>query len=250
MKNMKAKTFMSGDVVEVIEWTTPMLYDYTTKPSLRAKEASPEWKGKEDSNLKRAQMNLRRLVWCNQTRYSKFVTFTYKDAEPDMEHVVSDWKAFQRRMSREGYFADYVAVLEWQEQREIKYGEKSLHLHAVLFTDRYIPCDFISLAWKKGFIKINSLRDVRNIGAYVSKYLTKTTLAKYGSHSYLCSKGLLRPKEIRMSSHEELLTSLQELSAKGFKRTVTHDFIITVEGEDGNKVEVNNGTYQQFVNTK
>lgn len=246
MKLMKGKFLRSGKVLEVIEWDTPIGYDYTAQPHIRGSEASEDWIGKADKNLKRAQIALRRLIWSNQTRYSKFVTFTYKDAEPDMKRVRSDWKAFQQRMTREGYRIDYVAVLEWQEQRELKLGEKSLHIHAVLFTDRYIPCDFISKAWKKGFIKINATRDIKNMGLYVAKYLTKTTLAKYGSHSYFCSKGLKRPEEQKMSSHEDLWESLEELKAKG-KRVFIRDFIIASEDAEGNKREIKSGTYQQFI---
>lgn len=247
MKDMKAKIMQSGKVVEVIEWAEPILYDYTAPPHRRGREAAEDWKGKDESNLKRAQINLRRLVWSNQTRYSKFVTFTYKDAEPELSNVRSDWKAFQQRMRREGYELDYVAVLEWQEEREIKYGEKSLHIHAVLFTDRYIPEDFIKNAWGKGFIKINAMRDVKNMGCYVAKYLTKTTLAMYGSHSYFCSRGLKRPAERKMSTHDELTDSLQELKSKGVKTLMSRDFIITVEDEEGNKKEINSGTYEQFI---
>lgn len=251
MKLMKAKMMRSGDVVEVMEWDAPISYDYTeTNKSIRAKEAAAEWEGKDESNLKRARINLRRLIWTNATKYSKFVTFTYSKPEERLECIRKDWKAFQQRMTREGYKIDYVSVLEWQEEREKKLGERSLHIHAVLFTDRYIPCDFISHAWKKGFIKINALKDVKNLGAYVSKYLTKTTLAMYGSHSYLCSKGLLRPQEKRMSSHEELLTSLQELNSQGGKRLYTHDFIITSKDSEGNERQYNAGTYQQFKITK
>lgn len=250
MRDMKAKIMVSGKVVEAIEWSIPILYDYTVEnKNRRGKEAGDDWKGKDDSNLKRAQSTLRRLIWSNQTRYSKFVTFTYRDAEPDLEHVRKDWKAFQQRMRREGYSTDYVAVLEWQEEREIKHGEKSLHIHAVLFTDRFIPGDFVSKAWDKGFIQINAMRDVKNLGAYVSKYLTKTTLAMYGSHSYFCSRGLKRPIETKMSTHDELQHSLQELNLQGYKMQFQRDFIITSNADDGNQEQINSGTYSSFVKT-
>lgn len=247
MRDMKAKIMVSGKVVEAIEWSVPILYDYTVEnKSRRGKVAGDDWKGKDDSNLKRAQTNLRRLVWANQTRYSKFVTFTYKDAEPDLDNLRKDWKAFQQRMRREGYSSDYVAVLEWQEEREIKHGEKSLHIHAVLFTDRFIPCEFISNAWQKGFIQINAMRDVKNLGAYVSKYLTKTTLAMYGTHSYFCSRGLKRPLERKMSTHGELQDSLQELNSQGFKMQFQRDFIITATDEGDKLYQINQGTYMSF----
>lgn len=243
---MKGKIIQSGKVFEVIEYENGVPFDYQGKAGIRDNEPDEEWKGKNKSDLKRAQADLRRLIWSNVTKYSKFVTLTYKDAEADMQQAQKDWKAFQQRLQREGYKAEYVRVFEWQEKREAILGEKSLHIHAVLFTDRYIPADFISKSWKMGFIKINSIKDVKNLGAYVCKYLTKDTLAKYGSHSYMCSKGLLRPKERKMTSHDELTDSLQEVTTAG-TMTYTHDFIITAKDPDGNEIEINRGNYKQYV---
>lgn len=246
MKLMKGKIIQSGKVFEVIEYENEIPFDYQGKAGIRDKEPDEEWTGKRQCDLKRAQADLRRLVWSNVTKYSKFVTLTYEKAEADIKQAQKDWKAFQQRLQREGYKAEYVRVFEWQERREAILGEKSLHIHAVLFTDRYIPADFLSKAWKMGFVKINSIKDVRNLGAYVCKYLTKDTLAKYGSHSYMCSKGLLRPHEKKMISHDDLAESLQEIKTAG-TMTYTHDFIINAKDADGKDIEINRGTYSQYI---
>lgn len=66
----------------------------------------------------------------------------------------------------------------------------SLHSHCILFDDEYIPFDAINKAWGKGNTDIHKLNDINNVGAYVSKYLTKETYSEFSRHSYHISRVL------------------------------------------------------------
>jgi len=81
----------------------------------------------------------------------------------------------------------YVAVPEKQERG-------AWHFHIVTFNLDYIDSKLLAEIWGHGFIKINAVDDVKDLGCYVSKYLTKQVVMFFQGKRYLCSKGLLRPK--------------------------------------------------------
>lgn len=151
------------------------------------------WNGKQEKNLHRARTKIRRYIWANINKYSKFVTFTYAENQKDIKTFFYDWKQFAKRMKRKGYELKYLYVLEYQQRGAI-------HAHCVIFNEEYIPIEVIQSAWGKGHVDINSIRSVKNMGAYVCKYLTKETMAEYNSKSYHISKGINKPIEERKPS--------------------------------------------------
>lgn len=191
-KIMASKVITSGSVVEIYEYEDGNLYGYEKKKTVGRSETEPEnWQGKDDGNLRRARQTLRRTIWANMKHFSKFLTLTYAENMKDYEQFKKDWHRFTQNLKRHGYVLQYLYVLEYQKRGAI-------HAHVVVFNDEVIPIEAIENAWKKGFVKINSIKDVNNLGAYVCKYLTKETMAAYGSHSYHVSRGLEKPNEIKI----------------------------------------------------
>lgn len=64
----------------------------------------------------------------------------------------------------------------------------------MLFTDDFISADVINACWGKGRTEIKVLRSIKNLGAYVCKYLTKEEFDLYHKHSYHLSRGLKKPE--------------------------------------------------------
>jgi hypothetical protein len=191
-KIMASKVITSGSVVEIYEYEDGNLYDYEKKKTVRRSDVEPEdWQGKEDGNLRRARQHVRRTIWTNFNYYSKFLTLTYVENMQDYEQFKMDWQRFTQNMKRHGYKLKYLYVLEYQERGAI-------HAHVVVFNREIIPFKVIENAWKRGFVYINKIRDIKNLGAYVCKYITKQSLAAYGSHTYHVSRGLEKPKEIKI----------------------------------------------------
>ena len=109
-------------------------------------------------------------------------------------------------MKLQGYELRYLMVYERQLKRGEKEGNKgSLHAHLVVFNEEKIPLKVIKKAWSYGRTELkilNSLRydktengyvkgeKVRDIGAYVCKYITKEAALEFGSWTYRCSRGL------------------------------------------------------------
>lgn len=146
--------------------------------------------------INRARRDLRRLINANVGMYSgftpKFVTFTFAENVIDIVYANNEWKKFIKRLK---YYLDkdikYVVVIEFQERGAI-------HYHAVFFNIPYIRSDILFKLWGNGFIKINKIDDVDNVGAYVTKYMTKDNhdVRLQGKKSYFCSKGLYKPIDI------------------------------------------------------
>lgn len=103
-----------------------------------------------------------------------FVTFTYRGElqTNDTVRVYDDFRKFMQRLRynfKGKSSIDYINVLEPHESG-------NFHFHALLrFNDLpsiYIPNEELAKIWGNGFVTIRSLKDVDNIGAYVTAYLT------------------------------------------------------------------------------
>lgn len=186
------KIVISGNVIEYYRYLKPLNVEPREHDIEKNRETS---EGKRDRNLYRARADLRRAIWCNQTKYTKFVTLTYKDTELDQDNLIYDYKQFIKKLRRREFIVPYVYVTEHQKKRGIKEGNAgSLHIHSLLFTDEFISADIINTCWGLGNTDIHSLKDVNNLGAYVCKYLTKEEFDLYHKHSYHLSRGLKKPE--------------------------------------------------------
>lgn len=195
--HMFSRVVVCGDVVEVYYYSSPIKVGQIREFEIvRKKDDEKDGVEKRMDNVYRARQNVRRLIWANMGKWTKFLTLTYAQAEFDIKKVKRDITTFCQSMKRKGYPMKYLYVLEHQKERGKKEGnEGSLHVHMVLFIDKFIPYEIINKCWKHGQTDIHVIDDVKNLGAYVCKYLTKETVAEYGMRSYSCSLGLSRGQE-------------------------------------------------------
>lgn len=100
------------------------------------------------------------------------VTLTYAENMTDTKRLYVDFKYFVERLRtrfKGQTSVDYISVVEPQER-----GAWHCHM-LVRFNELesvYIPANELQEIWGHGFVKIKSLKDVDNIGAYLSAYLT------------------------------------------------------------------------------
>jgi len=89
----------------------------------------------------------------------------------------------------------YLCVVAFQKRGAI-------HFHAVFFNLPYVRNvkKELSSMWGHGFVKLITVDHVKNLGAYVSKYLQKDIMDKrlVGRKAFFCSRGLIRPRQIRV----------------------------------------------------
>lgn len=146
---------------------------------------------------RRRRNTIRQLICTNFDSGSKFVTLTFdNDRDHDLKDVQACnlyFKKFVQRMRRRYPEFRYCAVIEFQDTN----GRGAVHYHMICNLP-YIKKTELADIWGGGFVKINRIDKVDNVGAYVIKYMTvdmdDTRLC--GENAYLHSKGLKKPLEV------------------------------------------------------
>lgn len=200
VKSYNKKLIISGDIYEFYNYLEDVYYNHTVKvdPVGRSVEADNKQKIKNrEKVLSRARRDLRRLINANVGRYgdctAKFFTFTFAKNVQDLQVANNEWKKFIKRLNyRYKINSKYVVVVEFQKRGAI-------HYHAVFFNLPYIPVDDLAKVWRNGFVWVNKIDDVDNVGAYICKYITKDSIDDrlQGKKCYFSSRGLYKPVELR-----------------------------------------------------
>lgn len=133
-------------------------------------------------NVKGVQATLshiRDLVNCNvaEPANCRWVTLTYAENMTDTERLYNDfhsfWKRFIRWCKSKGFSKpEYLSVIEPQ-------GRGAWHVHAFFIWSTpapFIPADELSKLWSHGFVKVKSVSNCDNVGAYFSAYLADMPL--------------------------------------------------------------------------
>lgn len=140
---------------------------------------------------------IRQLVCTNFDSGSKFVTLTFDgEREFDIKNVQESnayFKLFVKRMKYRYPEFRYVAVIEFQDKND----RGAVHYHMVCNLP-YVKKSELMEIWSGGFVKINAIDKVDNIGAYVVKYMTSDVNDKRlcGENAYLHSHDLKKPVEV------------------------------------------------------
>lgn len=196
------KMIVSGTKIELKKYSIPLRCD-KRQHSVARHETKSSGQKRED-NLSRARASVRQRVWANVTPHSKFLTLTTSDTVLDVKVFKRRMQTFFQAMKRDGYVLRYLYVLERQKERGEKEGnEGSIHAHIVVFNDEYIPFDVINKHWNgtTDIHMLNGLREengekVRDVGAYICKYITKESNLEWGSRCFNCSVGLNKPVSV------------------------------------------------------
>ena len=248
--------------------------EYVELSTGEIKEFKPTVTRAEGKNsLGKTFKKLRNLVNNNFSgrKNELFVTLTF-EPDPnkwrpmvgDTQYLAKACKEFQRKLRRKYGNVQFLRVLE-------PHADGHAHYHMLIrfddFKHIFIPNEELNAMWGMGFVTIHSLKDVDNIGAYVSAYLTdiefeeKTAInlmmsgevvevvekegkkyikggrLKYypaGTQIYNKSKGILEPEKNRMSykNAKKIVGSAKPHYTK----------IIDIENEDYK----NTITYEQY----
>jgi hypothetical protein len=204
------KVIVSGDYVEVYEYEKPVIEGYKRKlrkngipdnlidlvEKVLQQNGVDEEKERSTFSITRTQNQIRRLINCNFRSYRriKFITLTFKEKVTDIQQANYFLKLFFRKFKN--FLGDknlkYICVLEFQQSGRV-------HYH-ILTECKFVKNQDLAKIWGQGFVNIkgfDDIKSIRNIGAYVCKYLTKETLDQrfFGQKAFQCSKGLKKPIE-------------------------------------------------------
>lgn len=211
----RVKVIRSGHVVEVYRYGVTLVRGAVLGSGGGRKAGVNEGRYRE-LTVHRARERIRRLINANFGEHSKFVTFTFRDNRTDIQSANHAWHRFVGRLRRRYPGFKYLAVIEFQQRGAV-------HYHMI--TDLpFVPKARLAAVWGEGFIRINDIRHVDNIGVYVTKYMHKDTHDSRlkGHRAYLASRGLVEPQEEVGEAATGLLRALTE-DKKVFERRYTSE---------------------------
>lgn len=219
-----AKVIVSGHIIEVYNYEFPVKYGTRSSKEqvpyhesthdvdpetgeIRRKDYCYDPEAARQANSRRAKNNLRRVLISNFDNRSTFITLTFRDGSVNDVTCVKEcngkFDSFMKRLRRR-YGSDfkYCWVIEFQD----KNGRGAVHYHVVADLP-YVPYDKLGEIWGNGFIGINRIDHVDNVGAYITKYMTKDSNDPrlQGEKSYNTSKNMTRPIELFGSEAHEII---------------------------------------------
>lgn len=207
MQFTNQKITIAGHIVEYDIMEQPIKYgpDNHKKHKSTGKTLStPE--ENEISSANRAKSAVRRLVNSNAHKWLKengtsylpiFITLTFEDDIRDLDIASGFFKVAMQRLNyfvggSKKHFLHYIAVTEFQD----KTREGVIHYHVLFFNLPFIEkvYDEIKRIWRHGNINVKSVRNVKDLGRYMVKYMTKNLKdgRLKGRKKYFASKGLKR----------------------------------------------------------
>jgi len=218
------KAVIAGNQIEIYEYEKSVIYGYSdSKKGSRGRQSIASDEDKEinrEKVFKRARTNLRRLINSNIESDSKFLTLTFKDNITDLNFANNEFKKFIKRLNY--HFSiklKYSCVIEFQKRGAI-------HYHVVLYNlNGKVDLNKLSEIWGNGFIKLNRIKGVDNVGAYVCKYMTKSEDDRLkGKKMYFNSRNLNKPTEIKEPELVDTLVGSLQAQAPKYENTFTNEY--------------------------
>jgi len=189
------KIIVCGNFIEKYEYEKPLFWGFQVKPTL--KNTANEKKDRTDSSINRARQKLYKIILSNideQQKYKNlFVTLTFKKNVIDIKKANYEFKKFiQRFYSFMGKKYKYITVIEFQKRGAV-------HYHTLLFNVPYKKDLHLEITklWKNGATDIQSIKHIKNLSAYISKYIRKGFFDKRlnTNKAYFCSRSCIYPQE-------------------------------------------------------
>lgn len=193
----------------------------------------------KDENYKKTQKkrreSVRNLCTSNFDNHSKFVTLTFRDGLSfdirDVKSCNAEFKKFILRLKYRYPDLKYLAVIEFQDKND----RGAVHYH-LLCNLPYIKKSDLASIWGLGFVKINRIENVDNVGAYVSKYMAKDLddTRLQGLNAYQYSKNLEKPVEVTTwrDSDLEIFREVEKIY-----KEKSPSYAATYESEKAGKIE-------------
>lgn len=193
MPSWKRKAVIAGDKMRVITVPERILYGFESNRKNYDKNADGE---KSDISLRRAQDNLVLTIDANVSEYTKLITLTFGDKVLDRQKAMRKFQTFRINFRRKfGMKLKYAGVTERQKKRGKKEGNAGTwHFHLAVFVDDYLPFEKLKACWPHGSVDVKAIDDVKNVGRYLGKYMTKSDNdVGLNAKAVLKSHGLRKP---------------------------------------------------------
>lgn len=238
-----SKVIYSGDIVEIYMYNNGVFKGLNTNNKNgrngNGNITDEERAKNREMTLSRARKEFMRTVNANVGRYGdirpKFVSFTFDDNVEDLKEANVIWGKFIKRLNYYVYGKkcsqlQYGGVPQFQERGAV-------HYHVIFFNLPYVNNKELARIWGQGFIKINAIDNVNNVGAYVCRYMNRDfdDDRLKGKKCYFFSRGVKRPKEIYLDYDDldKLKKSLPD-KARCYEAEFQNDYVGIIKYEQYN----------------
>jgi hypothetical protein len=140
--------------------------------------------------VRRSFKRLRYLVNANFQggRNEAWWVWTYRENMQDRERLMRDVEVAVKRLRRRYGHFEYIVVPEPQ-------GRGAWHCNVLVKfpdgRDAFMPHEEVERAWGHGYVWVRRLRDVDNIGAYLSAYLADVPVEEYTMEDWKGHDGVI-----------------------------------------------------------
>lgn len=219
---------IAGNVVEFRNYENGVYKGVQTKSRERigrknAAHTSEETKAENRKKTAyRAKRYVRQIANANP-QLNKFLTLTFAENQTDIKQARYEFEKFIKRLQTyskkkfgKSYQIKYICVIEFQERGAV-------HFH-LLCNLPYIAAEQLAEIWGNGFIKIERIDEIDNVGAYITKYMTKDNIDERlkGKKCYTMSKGLNTPTVY--TNEKEINKIMESILEKDIIRTITREY--------------------------
>lgn len=198
------KLIICGNYLEYYQYEKPIYWGFQNIQKISGSSKNEE---RTTLSINRARQKLYKIILSNIDEKQKyknlFLTLTFKKNITDIKYANYEYKKFIQRFNF--YLKTkikYITVIEFQNRGAI-------HYHTLLFNIPYIKDLHLKITeiWKHGMTEIKPIKDIKNISAYVSKYIRKGFFDKKLSRNkaYFCSRNCTYPQEIRKKEEIDLI---------------------------------------------
>ena len=209
LKQFNKKLIVSGNILEIYEYEKPVAKGFEKKRAGRANSLFTSSEIKAENRKKtaqRARTTVRRYANANP-QLNKFFTLTFAENQQNLDFAHYELDKFIKRLKTRFKGFQFINVVEFQKRGAI-------HFH-LLCNLPYVPVNELENIWKQGFVRINRIDNVDNVGAYITKYMTKDNVDErlVERKCYSMSKNLCSPDEYtKMDDIDEILDNLENVS--------------------------------------
>jgi len=113
---------------------------------------------------------------------------TFAENMTDLKIANKLFRAFIRRLNKLfNLKTKYISVIEFQKRGAV-------HYHVLFFNLPFFNIHDFEECWSHGYTNVQALHNIKNVSAYVAKYLSKETFDNrlHGQKVFFSSRNLLR----------------------------------------------------------
>jgi len=232
----KTKIIISGSFIEeYIYQNEIILGKKAVRRKKRGNKPKEEQTEMRSGALRRTRMTIMRLVNSNPD-FITFLTLTFDENKFENKKDITEFEkcnylfmTFMQRLKYNFPGIKYLAVPEFQGDYYFRTNIKkefggAIHYHLLL--NQKVDTKKIEKVWRHGFVKINKIKSINNVGLYVSKYLSKESFNRkyFGKKKFFYSRNLNRPQEFKGQECEEMLMGYSPQPEKVYEKEFSNKY--------------------------